>query len=109
VLPSVGVNASPHEGRVIRADTPPRHGTVPDGREVIWLLSREGSAPPRAELVGFIDAVELEMFSGERLRRRWRFLRDGTARHYAQKVKTRLMSRGFIDRRRAGRTGAWPE
>ena len=71
------------------------------------MLSREGTAPARTELVGYIDAVELETFSGGVFRRRWRFLRDGTARQYAERVKRRLMARGFADRRGDGRTGAW--
>ena len=71
------------------------------------MLSRTGAAPIRAELVGYVDAVELEMFSGGRFRRRWRFLRDATARQYAERVKRRLIARGFVDRRGGGRTGAW--
>jgi hypothetical protein len=73
------------------------------------MLSRNGSAPIRAELVGMIDGVELEMFSGGRFRRRWRFLRDAAARRYAEHVKLRLIRRGFEDRRGPGRTRAWPE
>jgi len=71
------------------------------------MLSREGAAPPRAELVGYTDAVELETFSDGVFRRRWRFLRDATARHYAERVKRRLMARGFVDRRADGRPNAW--
>jgi hypothetical protein len=108
VLPFFRVNSSEPKGRVIRADTPPRHGGDPEAREVLWMMSREGVAPPRAELVGLIDGVELEMFSGDRFRRRWRFLRDVAARRYADRVKARLRARGFQDRRGDGRTGAWP-
>lgn len=104
-----GVNSPRGEGRVIRASTPPRHSAPPDGREVLWMLSRQGAASIRAELVGFIDAVELETFSGEQFRRRWRFLRDAAARQYAERVKRRLVARGFIDRRGGSRTRAWPE
>jgi len=71
------------------------------------MLTRPGAPPPRAELVAHIDAVELEMFSGGRFRRRWRFLRDGAARRYAERVKARLVARGFRERRGPGRTGAW--
>ena len=53
-------------GRVIRADTPPRRNGDPEGREVLWMLSRPGAAPIRADLVAHIDAVELEMFSDGR-------------------------------------------
>ena len=88
--------------------TPPRHDAEPEGREVLWLMSRQGATPARADLVGLIDAVELEMFSGGRFRRRWRFLRDVAARRYAERVKTRLYARGFRDCRGSGRTGAWP-
>jgi len=101
------VDTFPREGRVIRADTPPRHGLLPEGKEVLWMLSRPGVSSPRCELIGFIDAVELEMFSGGQFRRRWRFLRDATARHYAQRVKMRLMARGFRERRGRGRTSVW--
>ena len=72
------------------------------------MLSRPGAAAVRAELVGLIDGVELETFSGGRFRRRWRFLRDVAARRYAERVKARLLARGFQDRRGEGRTGAWP-
>jgi hypothetical protein len=95
------------KGRVIRADTPPRHGAEAEGREVLWLLWHPSSASARADLVGLIDAVELEMFSAGRFRRRWRFLRDVAARRYAERVRTRLVARGFTDRRGGGRTGAW--
>jgi len=73
------------------------------------MLSRNGSAPIRAELVALTDAVELEMFAGGRFRRRWRFLRDVAARRYAEHVKARLLGRGFDDRRGSARTRAWPE
>jgi hypothetical protein len=96
-------------GRVIRADTPPRHPTDPEGREVLWMLLREGAAPARAELVGLIDGVELEMFSGARFRRRWRFLRDVVARTYAERVRARLLARGFNDRRARERPSIWVE
>jgi len=72
------------------------------------MLSRNNSTPVRAELVGLMDAVELELFHGDEFKRRWRFLRDATARQYAARVKARLVARGFQDRRGGGRTGAWP-
>ena len=74
---------------------------------MLWLLSHKGSPSPRAELVAFIDAIELETFSGGRFRRRWRFLRDTAARLYADRLKRRLIARGFVDRRGDARTGAW--
>ncbi len=73
------------------------------------MLSRDGDKPSRADLVALVDGVELEMFSGGRFRRRWRFLRDGDARRYAGRVKRRLMARGYRDRRGPQRTKAWPE
>lgn len=94
-------------GKVIRADTPPRGCERAEGRDVLWMLWREGAPAVRAELVGMIDAVELEMFSGGRFRRRWRFLRDVAARRYADRVKARLVARGFRDRRGPARTAAW--
>jgi len=106
---SYGVNSFPIRGHVIRADTPPRHGGQPDdAREVLWMLTRDDAAAIRAELVALTDAVELEMFASGRFRRRWRFLRDATARQYAARVRARLTARGFEDRRGAARTGAWP-
>ena len=96
-------------GKVVRADTPPRGRDRAEEREVLWMLSREGSGPLRADLVALIDAVELEMFSGGRFRRRWRFLRDVAARRYADRVKSRLLARGFQDRRGPARTAAWLE
>jgi hypothetical protein len=109
MLRSSAVTSSGGKGRVIRADTPPRHNGHPEAREVLWMLSREGAVSPRAELVGLIDGVELEMFSGGRFRRRWRFLRDVAARRYADRVKARLVARGYRDRRGPTRTGAWLE
>ena len=95
-------------GKVIRASTPPRGVDEPDGREVLWMMSRPSSNPARAELIALTDAFELEMFSAGRFRRRWRFLRDVAARRYAERVKTRLIARGFCDRRGDARTSAWP-
>jgi hypothetical protein len=95
-------------GRVIRESTPPRKGYHAEAREVLWMMLRDTSSPVRAELVGLTDAVELEMFSGDTFRRRWRFLRDTTARRYADRVKARLLARGFEDRRSGDRPSAWP-
>jgi hypothetical protein len=101
------VTVDSSQGRVIRASTPPRKGPVAEDREVLWMLSREGAPPARAELVAYTDAVELETFSGSAFRRRWRFLRDTAARQYAARVKRRLIARGFVDRRGDGRPGVW--
>jgi hypothetical protein len=95
-------------GHVIKADTPPRGNDAPEAREVLWMLSRGGVPSIRAELVGLVDAVELELFSGGRFRRRWRFLRDNAARRHADRVKKRLIARDFHDRRGDDRTTAWP-
>jgi hypothetical protein len=73
------------------------------------MMHREDANPARAELVAMMDGVELEMFSGNRFRRRWRFLRDVAARRYADRVKRRLSARGFQDRRSAARTTTWPD
>ena len=75
---------------------------------MLWMLSGDRGRTIRVELVAFIDAVELETFSGGTFKRRWRFLRDATARHYADRLKRRLLARGFVDRRGDARTGAWP-
>jgi hypothetical protein len=103
------VNASErHQGRVIRAPTPPRQDGEPEAREVLWMMSREGSEPIRAELVALMDGIELELFCGGEFRRRWRFIRDIAARRYADRVKARLDTRGYEDRRSGRRTTAWP-
>jgi hypothetical protein len=94
--------------QVIRADTPPRGNDTPEAREVLWMLSRGGVPSIRAELVGLMDGVELELFSNGRFRRRWRFLRDNAARRYDDRVKNRLIARDFHDRRGDERTTAWP-
>lgn len=102
------VSAPDPVGRVVRADTPPRHDGETAEREVLWLLSRDAALPVRADLVGLTDAVELEVFNGGRLRRRYRFLRDIAARRYADRFKARLIARGFRDRRGESRTASWP-
>ncbi len=71
------------------------------------MLTRHAAPPIRAELVAHIDAVELELFSGGVFRRRWRFLRDVAARRYAERLRRRLATRGFRDRRGDERTVAW--
>ena len=76
---------------------------------MLWLLSNDRSTTARAELVALTDAVELELFSGDLFRRRWRFLRDAAARQYADRVKLRMVARGFRDRRGGQRTIAWPQ
>jgi hypothetical protein len=73
------------------------------------MMHRDDANPARAELVALMDGVELEMFSGGRFRRRWRFLRDVAARRYAERVKARLSARGFQDRRSPARTTTWPD
>jgi hypothetical protein len=103
------VNSSEHhQGRVIRAATPPRQNGDPEAREVLWMMSRAGTEPIRAELVALMDGIELELFCAGAFRRRWRFLRDVAARRYADRVQARLARRGYEDRRGGKRTVAWP-
>jgi hypothetical protein len=67
---------------------------------VLWILHRaDNTLILRSELVGFTDAVELELFGDSFLRRRWRFLRDVEARRYADRLRGRLIARGFEQRR----------
>ena len=73
------------------------------------MLSRPPAAPIRADLIAFIDAVELELFDGGHLRRRWRFLRDAAARRHADRLRRRLERRGYFDRRGDERTTAWAD
>ena len=94
---------------MIRATTPPRDGNEPVAREVLWLLSKPGLPHVRADLIGLDDAVELELLVDYKARRRLRFLRDSAARRYADRVRARLASRSYSDRRGSGRPGAWPD
>ena len=96
-------------GSVIRASTPPRNGDEAVAREVLWLLSKPGVPNVRADLIGLVDAVELELLVDYKTRRRLRFLRDATARRYADRVRARLSSRNYTDRRGTGRPSVWPE
>lgn len=94
--------------RVIRAPTPPReNGTSADGRAALWELRNRRGSVFRTDLVGLIDGVELEIFSGHELRRRWRFLTDSSARGYAARLRARLERRGFWERRGSQRTSTW--
>jgi hypothetical protein len=96
------------EGRVIRAPTPPRKNeTTADGRAALWELRNARGNVVRTDLVGLIDGVELEIFRGHELRRRWRFLTDSSARGYAARLRTRLERRGFWERRGGQRTSTW--
>jgi hypothetical protein len=74
---------------------------IEQGRAVLWVLRRPDSdVTVRGELVGFVDGVELELYRDTFLRHRWRFLRDGEARRYAERVRARLVARGYEQRRR---------
>jgi len=103
------VSEGPGNARVIRAPTPPRDGESDlDARETLWELRQGTTAPIRADLISLTDAVELELFRGEKFRRRWRFLTDSTARAYAARVRTRLERRSFRERRMLARPSVWP-
>ena len=69
-----------------------------DGRNFTGIVLERGKTEGDADTI---------MFSAGRFRRRWRFLRDVAARRYAERVRVRLVARGFTDRRGGGRTGAW--
>ena len=86
-------------GRVIRAETPPRGKESDEHRQVLWTVTRLDIDPlvVTAELVAFIDAVELEITVSGVARRRKRFLRDVTARTFANRLRGRLLGRGFAD------------
>ena len=94
--------------RVIRAPTPPRDGGSDlDARETLWELRSDTGAPIRADLIGLTDAVEVELFRGEALRRRYRFLTDSAARGYAARLRARLERRSFRERRKLQRPSVW--
>ena len=84
-------------GRVIRARTPPRGANLDEHRQTLWVLTRPGIEPTTvtAEIIAFTDAVELEICVGSVARPRLRFLRDGTARVYANRLHAKLLGRGF--------------
>jgi hypothetical protein len=60
-----------------------------------------------AQLVSFVDGVELHVHVEKGRQRRLRFLRDGGARLYARRMRAHLEQRGYFDRRRRDRTIAW--
>ena len=94
--------------RVIRAPTPPRDGGSDlDARETLWELRSDTGAPIRADLIGLTDAVEVELFRGAALRRRYRFLTDSAARGYAARLRARLERRSFRERRTLQRPSVW--
>ena len=94
--------------RVIRAPTPPRGGgSHLDARETLWALRHGAEDPIRAELIGLTDGVEVELYRGDTLRRRWRFLTDSAARAHAARLRARLERRSFHERRTLQRTSAW--
>lgn len=103
-----GVSEGPGNARVIRASTPPRGGSYLDARETLWELRHGCTEPIRAELIGLTDGVEVEIYRGERFRRRWRFLTDSSARSYAARLRTRLERRSFRERRTVQRPSVWP-
>lgn len=85
-------------GRVIRAQTPPRGPIDTEAREALWTLSPPSGEPIiRADLVALADAAELETFCSGTFRRRRRYLRDAGARRYAERLRARLLARGFSE------------
>ena len=85
-------------GKVIRARTPPRGANLDEHRQTLWMLTRPGVEPMTvtAEIIAFTDGVELEIRVGSIARPRLRFLRDGTARGYANRMHAKLLTRGFV-------------
>jgi hypothetical protein len=69
-------------------------------QQTLWVLGRTGRPSVRAVLVAYPDAVELDMFCGDELRRRLRFLRDVQPFKYADRVRSRLEARGYAQGRR---------
>ena len=86
-------------GQVIRARTPPRGGDSDEFVDLLWLLARDGAVPlaVRAEIVAYTDAVELQLTLNGSPRPRLRFLRDTAARAFANRMRDRLLRRGFVD------------
>jgi hypothetical protein len=101
------VEAPRRPSQVIRAASPPRQGNEQDARESLWVLRRHDAPPLRADLVALTDAVEVELFQDDKLRRRWRFITDAAARRWATRLARRLGRRNFTDRRTLNRPKAW--
>jgi hypothetical protein len=81
--------------------------TDADGRAALWELRSIDGNKVHTDLVALTDGVELEVFGGAELRRRWRFLTDSSARGYAGRLRARLERRGFYERRGDQRTSTW--
>jgi hypothetical protein len=75
----------------------------------LWVLRRPDAPLIRADLVSLTDAVEIELFQNDKLRRRWRFLTDTAARRWAARLAKRLGRRNFSDRRTSDRSRSWIE
>ena len=73
---------------------PARDRIDEDGRQSIALL--QGCRQTvNVVLVALTDGVELEVWTDGSLRRRSRFLRDGEARKYSDRLASRLERRGY--------------
>jgi hypothetical protein len=82
----------------MRASTPPRNDERDEQREILWRLVKADVPSMTAEIIALIDAVELEVFVGDERRRALRFLRDTAARGYANRLRHKLIGRGFTER-----------
>jgi hypothetical protein len=74
--------------------TPARDGIHEEARQMLALL-RGCSQTISVVLVALSDGVELEVWADGALRRRSRFLRDGQARKYSERLAHRLRRRGY--------------
>jgi hypothetical protein len=73
---------------------PAREGIHEEAREMLSML-RGCRQTINVVLVALTDAVELEVWADGSLRRRARFLRDGEARKYSDRLSARLTRRGY--------------
>ena len=71
-----------------------RDGIHEEARQTLQIL-RGGRQTVNVVLVALTDGVELEVWADGTLRRRSRFLRDGEARKYSERLISRLTRRGY--------------
>ena len=80
--------------RTSSVHAPARDRIDEDARQSLALL-QGAHQTVNVVLVALTDGVELEVWADGELRRRARFLRDGEARKYSDRLASRLERRGY--------------
>ena len=86
-----------HAGAV-RSLTLARGRITEVSRELLWSMVWHGGTTDllaRAELVSYIDAVEIEVYRARTLSCRWRFVRDAAARVHGERIRRQLEQHGY--------------